>query len=138
MPGASRDVAPDSRGTGAAQEDVGLVRVLDVEPLDHHARSIENPEAEVVTVGVHHHGGAASTTIGARLVLSVDAVTCSRYVPVHTRMRSPGAAASTAAWMLVNCASEHCAPSSSTIKEAPDGWTAEKRGARFSRGVGPS
>src|SRR5438034_1217739 len=79
MPGASRDVAPDSRGTGAAQEDVGLVRVLDVEPLDHHARSIENPEAEVVTVGVHHHGGAASTTIGARLVLSVDADVVRRY-----------------------------------------------------------
>src|SRR5438876_10550828 len=79
MPGASRDVAPDSRGTGAAQEDVGIVRVLDVETLDHHARSIENPEAEVVTVGVHHHRGAASTTMGARLILSVDADVVRRY-----------------------------------------------------------
>src|SRR5881296_2980674 len=68
----------------------------------------------------------------------VDTVTCSWYVPVHTRIRSPGAAASTAAWMLVNCALGHWAPSSSTSKPAPDGETAERREGRFSRGVGAS
>src|SRR5258708_15714121 len=41
--------------------------------------------------------------------------TCSAYVPGQTLMLSPASEAATAAWIDVNCAFGHCAPSSSTI-----------------------